>query len=209
MLNIGVSFKILDTGKTPPPGYSKSSGPMIYLVKMDFTRKKMGKGWTPYSRSWNLKLCRSCFKGKLSNTSNPCGSTGCTIYVSWCLQCIPTLSVVLNSILKILGKNPSSQEPYMGENVLEKTSSTILEDAWSSLALSLPVLIKMCGCENTYERMELLNTMSMYCWENTGGIQKGVPSSSAPQNGAPPSSAPQNQTSTSTWNPTSYTWWYA
>ena len=33
------------------------------------------------------------------------------------------------------------------------------------------------------------------CWENTGGIQKG----------APPSSAPQNQTSTSTWNPTSST----
>ena len=37
------------------------------------------------------------------------------------------------------------------------------------------------------------------CWENTGGIQKGEP----------PSSAPQNQTSTSTWNPTSSTWWYA
>ena len=43
------------------------------------------------------------------------------------------------------------------------------------------------------------------CWENTGGIQKEAPPSSAPKNGAPPSSAPQNQTSTSTWNPTRYT----
>ena len=39
MSNIGVAFKILDTGDTPPQGYSKSSGHMIYSVKMDFTRK--------------------------------------------------------------------------------------------------------------------------------------------------------------------------
>ena len=39
MSNIGVAFKILDTGETPPPGYRKSSGHMIYSVKMDFTRK--------------------------------------------------------------------------------------------------------------------------------------------------------------------------
>ena len=37
--NIGVAFKILDTGETPPPGYKKSSGHLIYSVKMDFTRK--------------------------------------------------------------------------------------------------------------------------------------------------------------------------
>ena len=37
--------------------------------------------------------------------------------------------------------------------------------------------------------------LAQICWENTDGIQKG----------APPSSAPQNQTSTSTWNSTSYT----
>ena len=39
MSNIGVSFKILDTGETPTPGYSKLSGHMIYSMKMDFTRK--------------------------------------------------------------------------------------------------------------------------------------------------------------------------
>ena len=39
MSNIGVEFKILDTGDTPPPGYRKSSGHMIYSVKMDFTIK--------------------------------------------------------------------------------------------------------------------------------------------------------------------------
>ena len=39
MSNIGVVFKILETGETPPLGYRKSSGHMIYLVKMDFTRK--------------------------------------------------------------------------------------------------------------------------------------------------------------------------
>ena len=36
MLNIGVAFKILDTGETPPPGYRKSSGHMIYSIKMDW-----------------------------------------------------------------------------------------------------------------------------------------------------------------------------
>ena len=37
--NIGVAFDILERGENPPPGYSKSSGHMIYDVKMDFTRK--------------------------------------------------------------------------------------------------------------------------------------------------------------------------
>ena len=39
MSNIGVAFKILDTGETPPRGYRKSSGHMIYSVRMGFTRK--------------------------------------------------------------------------------------------------------------------------------------------------------------------------
>ena len=39
MSNIGVAFDILERGENPPPGYSKSSGHMIYDVKMDFTRK--------------------------------------------------------------------------------------------------------------------------------------------------------------------------
>ena len=39
MSNIGVAIKILDTGYTPPPGYRKSSGHMIYSVKIYFTRK--------------------------------------------------------------------------------------------------------------------------------------------------------------------------
>ena len=73
-----------------------------------------------------------------------------------------TLYVVLNPVLKILERKPSSQEPYMVENVLEETSGTILEAAWSSLDLSLPVLIQMCEYENPYKRIELLNTLSMY-----------------------------------------------
>ena len=39
MSNIGVAFKILDPGENPPIGFTKSSGHMIYDVKMDFTRK--------------------------------------------------------------------------------------------------------------------------------------------------------------------------
>ena len=39
MSNIGVAFQILHTGENPPPGYRKSSGHIIYSVKMDFTRK--------------------------------------------------------------------------------------------------------------------------------------------------------------------------
>ena len=45
MSNIGVAFKILDTGETPTPGYRKSSGNMIYSVKMDFKRKAR---WVKY-----------------------------------------------------------------------------------------------------------------------------------------------------------------
>ena len=40
-----------------------------------------------------------------------------------------TLYVVLNLVLKILERKPSSQEPYMVENVLEETSGTIFEAA--------------------------------------------------------------------------------
>ena len=39
MANVGVAFKILEPGENPPPGYTKSSGHMVYDVKMDFTRK--------------------------------------------------------------------------------------------------------------------------------------------------------------------------
>ena len=39
MSNVGIAFKILEPGEIPPPGYKKSSGHMIYTVKMDFTRK--------------------------------------------------------------------------------------------------------------------------------------------------------------------------
>ena len=37
MSNISVAFKILDSGENPPPGFTKSSGNIIYDVKMDFT----------------------------------------------------------------------------------------------------------------------------------------------------------------------------
>ena len=37
--NVGIIFKILGTGEIPPPVYKKSSGHMIYTVKMDFMRK--------------------------------------------------------------------------------------------------------------------------------------------------------------------------
>jgi Reverse transcriptase (RNA-dependent DNA polymerase) len=39
MLNVGIAFEILDDGKSPPIGWSKQSGHIIFDVKMDFTRK--------------------------------------------------------------------------------------------------------------------------------------------------------------------------
>ena len=39
MYNIGVSFEILEDGKTAPAGYTKVSGHLIWSVEMDFTRK--------------------------------------------------------------------------------------------------------------------------------------------------------------------------
>ncbi|KAL7528322.1 hypothetical protein ACHAXR_005938, partial [Thalassiosira sp. AJA248-18] len=39
MTNVGIAFKILEKEEALPPGYKKSSGHIIFDVKMDFTRK--------------------------------------------------------------------------------------------------------------------------------------------------------------------------
>ena len=39
MSNVGVEFKILETGESPPPGYTKSSGHIVFDVHMSFQRK--------------------------------------------------------------------------------------------------------------------------------------------------------------------------
>ena len=39
MANVKVSFDILEPDQDVPAGYTKSSGHMIFDVKMDFTRK--------------------------------------------------------------------------------------------------------------------------------------------------------------------------
>lgn len=39
MKNVGIAFRILEEGQPPPPGYTKSSGHLVFDVKMDFTRK--------------------------------------------------------------------------------------------------------------------------------------------------------------------------
>ena len=39
MRNVGIAFKILENSEHVPPGYRKSSGHLVFDVKMDFTRK--------------------------------------------------------------------------------------------------------------------------------------------------------------------------
>ena len=39
MYQVGVAFKILQDGELIPVGYKKSSGHMIFDIKMNFTRK--------------------------------------------------------------------------------------------------------------------------------------------------------------------------
>eukprot|EP00980_Cylindrotheca_fusiformis_P021858 scaffold8698_cov53-Cylindrotheca_fusiformis.AAC.1 len=39
MTNVGVAFEILPESKSPPPGWSKVTGHIIFDVKMDYTRK--------------------------------------------------------------------------------------------------------------------------------------------------------------------------
>ena len=39
MFNVGVAFKILERGESPPPGYTKSSGHIVFDVCMIFQRK--------------------------------------------------------------------------------------------------------------------------------------------------------------------------
>ena len=39
MCNVAVVFEILPLGTQPPPGWAKSSGHLVFDVKMDFTKK--------------------------------------------------------------------------------------------------------------------------------------------------------------------------
>ena len=39
MHNVSVAFKILEDEQKAPPGWKKSSGHIVFDVKMDFTRK--------------------------------------------------------------------------------------------------------------------------------------------------------------------------
>ena len=39
MSNVGVAFKILEIGESPPPGYTKSSRHIVFDVRMSFQRK--------------------------------------------------------------------------------------------------------------------------------------------------------------------------
>ena len=39
MSNVGVAFNILETEESPPPGYTKSSGHIVFDVRMSFQRK--------------------------------------------------------------------------------------------------------------------------------------------------------------------------
>ena len=39
MHNVGIAFEILDDGKSPPPGWKKVTGHLVFDIKMDFTRK--------------------------------------------------------------------------------------------------------------------------------------------------------------------------
>ena len=41
MSNVGVAFKILERGEYPPPGYTKSSGHIVFDVCMSFPRKAL------------------------------------------------------------------------------------------------------------------------------------------------------------------------
>ena len=41
MKNLNVAFDILDEGSKPPPGYRKTSGHMIYYVRMTLERKAL------------------------------------------------------------------------------------------------------------------------------------------------------------------------
>ena len=41
MSNAGVAFNILERGESPPPGYTKSSGHIVFDVCMSFQRKAL------------------------------------------------------------------------------------------------------------------------------------------------------------------------
>ena len=52
MLNIGVAFKILDTGETPPSRIQEIKCTHdLFSEDGLYKKSNMGKGWTPHSRS--------------------------------------------------------------------------------------------------------------------------------------------------------------
>ena len=58
MKNVGIAFKILEEDEHLPVGYKKSSGHIIFTVKMDFTHKSR---WVSiHITNSYCKFCLSC-----------------------------------------------------------------------------------------------------------------------------------------------------
>ena len=70
--NVGIAFEVLKKGRQAPPGWRKSSGHIIFDVKMNFTRKAR---WVNDGHQTpdlvHTKLCRHCIQRKCTNYTEP------------------------------------------------------------------------------------------------------------------------------------------
>jgi len=101
MYNVSIAFQILGEGKKPPPGWSKSSGHMIFDVKMDSTRKAswVKDGHKTPNPKW------STYAGFVSRDSTRIALTYAALNGLWV-----TAADIRNAYLQA----PSSEKPLCG-----------------------------------------------------------------------------------------------
>ena len=100
MFNVGVAFEILEEGQAAPPGWNKSSGHLIWDVKMDFTRKAR---WVLDGHKTPDPI-RSTFTGVVSRKS---------VRIPFTYAALNDLQVLAADICNAYLQAPSSQKDYV------------------------------------------------------------------------------------------------
>ena len=153
MYNIGVTFEILEDGKTAPAGYTKVSGHLIWSVKMDSTRKARvldgHKTCDPvgskYAGVVSRESVRIAFTYAVLNDLDVCMADIRNAYLQSPTSQSITLSVDQSLEWKMLARWLSCIEQSMVEKQVEEISETTIDHACMSSILLHVLLILMFG----------------------------------------------------------------
>ena len=100
MYNVSVAFEILESERSPPPGWTKSSGHLVFDVKMDFTRKAR---WVKDGHR-TADLNRSTYAGVVSRE---------TVRIAMLYSAMNNVPIVAGDILNAYLQAPSSEKHYI------------------------------------------------------------------------------------------------